>query len=379
MTQAGAAKSTWERTLLESVNDVIYSVDGDVFSGQVTFVNGQVERILGYRPQDFVDDATLWIRNIHPDDLPRLIETTRTMMANAAPVSRIFRVRHRDGNRFVWFEDRVVPQLGPDGRVRGILGVARDVTARREAEIELERSLRRVERLYSVGLFTGGIAHDLSNIFTVLISGYAESAAGRQNPTVDKLRASLQDAARRGYDLTKRLLAFARGEQTRARRIDLNAVTADMVVLLRRIVGVDVEIVTELAPSLAPVRGDPTQIQQVILNLAANARDAMEKGGRLTIATLNVGEEECAVPAPGPEQLWVAMRVGDTGAGMDAETRRQIFEPFFTTKADGTGLGLAIVKQIVTEMGGHIRVESEPGRGTTFEILLPPHSENGGS
>jgi PAS domain S-box-containing protein len=341
---------------LENVNDVIYAVDGDVFAGQVTFVNSQVERILGYRPQDFVDDATLWIRSVHPEDLPRLMATTGTMMEKAEPVSRIFRIRHKDGNRWVWFEDRVVPKLGSEGRILGILGVARDITARREAELELERTLRQVQRLDSLGRFAGGIAHDLNNLFTILSLAQAEQPG---DP-------ALQDAIQRGHDLTKRLMAFVRGEPRPARPIELGTVAADTVTLLRRIVGTDIEIVTEFAPHLAPVLGDVTQIQQLIMNLGANARDAMRNGGRLAIATMALD---------GADGRKIRLRVSDTGGGMDEETLPKIFEPFFTTKTDGSGLGLATVKQIVDGMGGTISVTSELGRGTTFVIEVPAAPE----
>jgi len=355
MRRTDGPAATWEREILEAVNDVIYSVEGDVFAGRVTFVNGQVEPILGYRPQDFVDDASLWIRSVHPDDVSRLMETTRAMLEQAVPVTRVFRVRHKDGNRFVWFEDRVVPKVGADGRVQGILGIARDITARREAELELARTLRSLQRLDAIGRFTTGIAHDLNNIFTVLLGGF--DALDRGHGSRD-ITSGLQDASRRGAELTRRLLLFARGEPSPARSLDVNAIIADIVVLLRRILGADVEVVTQLAPELDAVRCNPTQIQQLILNLAANARDAMDRGGTFTIATKK---------GAGRAILWVS----DTGCGLSEAAKGRLFEAFFTTKADGTGLGLATVKQIVDELSGSIRVDSQPGRGTTFEIELP--------
>jgi len=148
MRRTDGPAATWEREILEAVNDVIYSVEGDVFAGRVTFVNGQVERILGYRPQDFVDDASLWIRSVHPDDVSRLMETTRGMLEQAVPVTRVFRVRHKDGNRFVWFEDRVVPKVSEDGRVQGILGIARDITDRKLAEESIRERAQQYRDLF---------------------------------------------------------------------------------------------------------------------------------------------------------------------------------------------------------------------------------------
>ena len=359
MLRADGPTATWERAILEAVNDIIYSVEGDVFAGRVTFVNGQVERILGYRAQDFVDDASLWIRSVHPDDMPRLMETTRAMIEQAAPVTRVFRVRHKDGNRFVWFDDRVVPKVGADGRVQGVLGIARDITARREAELELERTRGSLQRLEAIGRFTTGIAHDLNNIFAVLAAGFEDSD---ERWAFRDVGPGLRDASRRGAELTRRLLLFARGETAPARLLDLNAIIEDMVALLQRILGADVEVVTRLVPALGPVRGDATQIQQLLLNLAANARDAMDCGGTLTIVTENGA-------ASNPHRA--LLRVSDTGSGMDEGSKNRLFDAFFTTKTDGTGIGLATVKQIVDELGGAIRVDSKRGCGTTFEIELP--------
>jgi two-component system, cell cycle sensor histidine kinase and response regulator CckA len=262
-----------------------------------------------------------------------------------------------------WFE-AVATALGDDT----VMFVARDVTEQRRAEDALRQSeaqLRQATKMEAVGRLAGGVAHDFNNLLTAVI-GHTELALSRLRPAdtlAEDLR-EIKDAAVRAAGLTQQLLAFSRKQVLEPRIVNLNVVVTGLVRMLRRTIGEDVELVTRLAPDLGRVRADPTQLEQVLLNLAVNARDAMPDGGRLTISTTNVQLGEVQV---------VRALVSDTGVGMSEEVLTNIFEPFYTTKAHGkgTGLGLATVYGIIQQSGGQITVQSSPGQGSTFMVDLP--------
>jgi nitrogen-specific signal transduction histidine kinase/ActR/RegA family two-component response regulator len=254
----------------------------------------------------------------------------------------------------------------------GAVLVFRDITEHKR----VEERLRASQKMEAVGRLAGGVAHDFNNLLMVM-RGYGELMLNQLDAN-DPLRRNaeeIQKAAERATALTQQLLAFSRKQVLQPKVLDLNTVVTEVEKMLRRLIGEDIELATTLDPALGPVKADPGQIEQIILNLAVNARDAMPQGGRLTLKTANVTLDQAYVRQHMGATLgpYVLLAVSDTGVGMDAETQSHIFEPFFTTKGagKGTGLGLSTVYGIVKQSGGTIWVESAPGRGTTFEIYLP--------
>ncbi len=264
----------------------------------------------------------------------------------------------------------VAVQRDANGRASSIISVSRDVTERKRLEAQLQQA----QKMEAVGRLAGGIAHDFNNMLTA-VKAYSEFLLADLDQA-DARRTDVQEiakAADRAASLTRQLLAFSRKQVLQPQPLDLNDVVERMEKMLRRLIGEDVQIVTRLESDLRLVEADPSQIEQVIMNLAVNARDAMPDGGAITIETRNETlervEPDWAI-APG---AYVALVITDTGIGMDAQIRAQIFEPFFTTKpiGEGTGLGLSTVYGIIKQSGGHVSVFSEPGRGSTFKVYLP--------
>jgi len=272
---------------------------------------------------------------------------------------------------------RAVSDAGREGRTFELF--AEDVTERHALEQQLQQS----QKMEAVGRLAGGIAHDFNNLLMV-ISGYSEFLLDRLGPEPE-LRAPAQEiasAAGRASSLTRQLLAFSRKQMLAPKVLDLNGVVTENLKMLTRMIGEDIDLVMVPATGLGAVRADVGQMEQVIMNLAVNARDAMPSGGKLTIETSNVSldEEYAHFHAPLKPGNYVMLAISDTGAGMDSETQSHIFEPFFTTKGPkGTGLGLSTVYGIVKQSGGYIWVYSESGKGTTFKIYLPRVAESADS
>lgn len=372
----GALRQSEERYRLvsEASSDYVYSLRVEQ-DGALTceWITDPFTRITGF------DTAQInlcgWTSLYHPDDLSIAVRHQQSLLSGQADSIDV-RIITRD-KRMRWMRVHERPVLndaareGPP-RVERIYGAAQDITVQRQLEEQLLQS----RKMEAIGQLAGGVAHDFNNLLTV-ICGYGDLL--KKQPDLGAAAREYSDeileAARRASQLTRQLLAFGRRQVLQSRAVNLNHVVADLEKLLRRLIGEDVELRAIYAPDLGIVKVDPGQIEQVIMNLAVNARDAMPKGGQLLIETANVdfdgsdGRKNATVLS-GP---CVMLSVSDTGIGMDKETAGRIFEPFFTTKefGKGTGLGLAMAHGIIKQSGGDIRVYSEPGAGTTFEIYLP--------
>jgi len=281
----------------------------------------------------------------------------------------------KEGQR-CWVHKVKKPLTDDARQVTGILGVVWDITVRRN----LEEQLRQAVKLEAIGILAGGIAHDFNNLMTVVL-GYCDLLL-LQSGTPAPIRGDIEqikDAGERAASLTRRLLTFSRKQVLQPKVLDLNYVVADLEKMLRRLIGEDIELLVQLDPALGMVSADPSQLEQVIVNLAVNARDAMPDGGRLTIETANVHLDETYARQHVDVLAgdYVQLALSDTGMGMDAATLAHMFEPFFTTKEvdKGTGLGLATVYGVVRQSGGSISVSSESGQGATFNIYLPRVAE----
>ena len=312
-----------------------------------------------------------FVNRIHPDDRTSTLETVEKAMASGADFSVVNRALLPDGS-VRWMNGAGRVYLGERGEpVRGI-GISQDITERRA----LEDQFQQAQKMEAVGRLAAGVAHDFNNLLNVIL-GFSELLL--EDVTLGESRKAditeIQKAGVRAAGLTRQLLTFSRKEIIQPAVLDLNVVVADMRVMLGRLIGEDVEVVLGLGRALAPVKADRGQVEQIILNLAVNARDAMPKGGRLTIETANVEADECSTKAhfAGPPLPCVALTMTDTGTGMTPEVRARLFEPFFTTKGvgKGTGLGLATVHGIVMRNEGSITVDSELGRGTSFRVYFP--------
>jgi two-component system cell cycle sensor histidine kinase/response regulator CckA len=337
--------------------------------GNIQYVNPAFERITGYAKEEVLEENTRILKSGNTDAAvyKELWET----IAQGEVWTGQLTNRKKDGTLF---EERVTisPVYDKAHRIVNYIAVKQDISDL----TKLEEQLRQSQKLEAIGMLAGGIAHDFNNLLTV-ISGYSDLSLLRlhEEDPLHRNISEVRNAAERAATLTRQLLAFSRKQILQPKIIDLNSVISDLEKMLRRLIGEDIEMRTVLEPELDRIRIDPGQIEQIIMNLAVNARDAMPHIGKLSIETKNVDLDEAYAKShidviPGP---YVMLAVSDTGIGMDAKTQACIFEPFFTTKeaGKGTGLGLSTVYGIVKQSGGNIWVYSEVGQGTTFKIYLP--------
>jgi PAS domain S-box-containing protein len=333
--------------------------------------NPAAERIFGYKKEEVLGRSAF--ATIVPDSARAAVEeNVRRVQAGDMAANHVNENRTKDGRLILceWFN---TPLTVPAGEVVGCLSLAADITERRQ----LEEQFRQAQKMEAVGRLAGGVAHDFNNLLTI-INGYSDLVANGLRPG-DPMRQLVQEitnAGERAAGLTRQLLAFSRKTVLEPKVLDLNAQVGEMEKLLLRLIGEDIDLATRLDPDLGRVKADAGQLEQAVVNLCVNARDAMPQGGKITVETRNADldatyvQEHADGVQPGE---YVLLAVTDTGHGMDAATQARIFEPFFTTKeaGKGTGLGLAMVFGFVKQSGGHVAVCSEPGRGTTFKIYLP--------
>lgn len=351
----------------ENAEEMIAVVD---VHGKRLYNSPSYERILGYTAEELQKTPSL--DQVHPDDKDKVIEAANAARATGRGRRVEYRMRHKNGS-WHYFESTASTLVNERGEVEKLIIVNRDVTERQM----LEKKFMQAQKMEAVGRLSGGVAHDFNNLLGVII-GYGEVL---QEEPLDKALASesveqILSAARQAVSLIKQLLAFSRLQVLEPKVLSVNAVIKNLEKMLRRLIGEDVIFHTQLAEDLGQIKVDQTHLEQAIINLAVNARDAMPDGGDLTIETANCVIDENSAPqfsfevAPGP---YVCLTMTDGGIGMSPATQARIFEPFFTTKESGkgTGLGLAMVYGFVKQSGGYVDVSSELGGGTSMKIYLP--------
>ena len=329
--------------------------------GNILYASPNHREVLGWGPEELVGRD--WLKVMHPEAQADAQLPLEEQLRGGEFAETCYRVRHRDGS-ILWLESMGRVFRTADGETR-LLGVTRDVTER----VALETQLRQSQKLEAVGLLAGGVAHDFNNLLTV-IDLNSEILLGEDRFSEELAIQEIQAASQRAQSLTRQLLAFSRRQPLRPRVVDLEGTIRDVETLLLRVLGEHVTLMFH--PSLEPLHVliDPTELEQVVLNLVVNARDALPEGGRIEITTRR--ETRSLAEAGEAKESWAVLEVRDEGEGMGPDVMSRVFEPFFTTKevGEGTGLGLAVVHGIVEQSGGRIEVESEPGRGTCFRVYL---------
>ena len=368
-----AAALEQHRAFLEKAQEVAHigSWVADLAEPQRLGWSRETHRIFGVPSGEFDGTAEAFFSYVHPQDRDAVRTASQAAKRDGVPYDIEHRIVRLDGT-VRWVREQADVVRDADGRATRMVGTVQDITERRL----LEEQLRQSQKMEAIGRLAGGIAHDLNNALTA-IAGYAELALGAiADGTARTDVQEIRRAAERAGSVTKQLLAFSRRQLLEPRVFSLNDAVAAVVRLLSRLLGSDVVVRSALGTSVPPVLGDPGQVEQAIINLAVNARDAMPEGGSLTLETAEVDVDEACARAhvPMTPGHYSVLRVTDTGHGMSRETQSRIFEPFYTTKAigKGTGLGLSMVYGTMKQIGGFIFVDSEIGRGTTFSLYFPP-------
>ncbi len=339
--------------------------------GKFLYISPSCERITGYPVESFENDPTLYERIIHPEDLPTWRQHHEEAHERQQPHQEIeFRIITAQGET-KWLSHVCNPVYSKDGHFMGIRGSNRDITYRKE----LEEHFFQAQKMESIARLAGGVAHDLNNLMAAIIGQTELLCYSSGDETVECQRAKkILTIARKASALAEQLLNYARGGTFKPEKTDLNQIIRETVSLQETNLSPDISVELDLSPDLWPIYGDPNQLSQVIMNLTMNAAEAIDGEGRIIIETRNVVLK--AVLEGIPPGKYVTLKVRDTGVGMDKETLSKIFEPFFSTKEFGRGLGLAAVFGIIKTHRGHIRVYSEIGKGTLFEIFIPAYRED---
>ncbi len=359
----------WLTAVVEHAELAILSKQLD---GRILTWNGAAEAMYGYTAEEVVGQ---YVSVLMPEDRKGEMETILSRLSAGERIHHFETCRRRKDGRLLDVSLSISPVRDDDGAIVGAATIARDITHVKR----LEQQLRQAQKMDAIGRLSGGVAHDFNNLLTGII-GYAMLAMDRPGGTAvrDELE-EIVKAGERAAELTRQLLAFSRQQPVEVKVLSLNDAIAAIERMLRRLVGEDVELTCRLAPDLCPIVADVTQLHQIMLNLAANARDAMPEGGTLTIETVTVElDEQYAAAHTGVSAgTHAVLTVTDSGVGIDPADRDRVFEPFFTTKPPGagTGLGLATVFGIVEQNHGHVWVYSEPGHGACFKIYLPAAEE----
>ncbi|MBN2402172.1 MAG: response regulator [Spirochaetes bacterium] len=370
------------KELAENLSSVFFVYEIEEGNGRIAYLSPAFESIWIINREDIFKNPSSWLLTIYDDDREE-IKTVIECLKNPNPVPVDIQFRIIDSQKKLkWIRTKASPILNKDGSLARIIGVADDITERKSAEEEkiiLERQLAQAQRLESVGRLAGGVAHDFNNMLSVII-GYSElikSDLTEDNPVYNNIL-EIEKAALRSRDITRQLLAFSRNQIISPRSMNLNNILESTQKSFIRLIGEDIKIDFLLADDLWNIKFDPTQMEQILMNLVVNARDAMPQGGRLIITTANASLDEfyCREHPDCTPGQYVKLSVEDNGTGMDNDTLLHIFEPFFTTKetGKGTGLGLATVYGNVKQNGGCINVGSEPGRGSIFNIFIPMYN-----
>jgi PAS domain S-box-containing protein len=365
----------WERAVRGTSEGLF---DWDLLTGHVWYAS-RFRVIIGYDEREFPDTFVAFQNVLHPDDRGLVLAGIRAHLENQAPLDVRCRVQSANGQA-LWCRFRGEAERDAAGRPLRLAGSLSDITA----QIDAERALSQSQKMEAIGRLTGGIAHDFNNLLSVIVGNTQLLARSLgASPRLMRQAETAFNAAVRGAELTRRLLAFARQQVLEPKVVDLNTLIGGMYELLRRTLTGEIEIVSELDSATWPTKADPSQLENAILNLVINARDALPRGGVITIATRNatIGAKHGAsqddhAPPPGE---YAVLEVKDTGVGMSGETLKRVFEPFFTTKeiGKGSGLGLAIVYGFIKQSGGHVSINSTPGVGTSVLLYFPRSKSSG--
>jgi PAS domain S-box-containing protein len=370
------AVETRYRVLVERLPAITYIAEVGAM-GRWHYVSPQIRSILGFSPEEWMANSANWINNIYPEDREHALAAEKRFWEIGGMFRAEYRMLARDGH-VLWFRDDAVYLRTSDNQNPVMQGVLYDITEYKH----LEEQLRQSQKMEAVGQLAGGVAHDFNNLL-MIIQGHNERILNRLAPkhVAYKDASEIKEAVNRAAGLTRQLLAFSRKQVLQPRILDINVVVADVARMLHGVIGENIHVNLITAESLPQVKVDQGQLEQVILNLALNARDAMPHGGTLTIQTGSVELSEADENASVKPGRYLLLQVSDTGTGMDPETQRHVFEPFFSTKelGKGTGLGLASVYGVIKQSGGGISFASQLGHGTSFSVYLPEACETNSS